>query len=280
MQLNLSTTITLNNGVRIPTLGLGTWQTRGKIAEEVIRWALTAGYRHIDTARAYVNEQKIGNVIREIDIDRDDIFITTKLWITHHGYERTLKAIDLSLKSLGLDYVDLYLIHWPVMGFTETWKAMEMILAIEKARAIGVSNFMIHHLEELLATTNTVPAVNQVEFTPYLYDEDLLNYCEKHSIKIAAYSPLTRGIKLDDPRLIQLANTYTKTPAQILIRWGLQHGLIELPKSKRKSKIIENSHVFDFSLSEEDMKLLDSFNENLRVPGNPTHRKLSEQYLE
>ena len=275
----VSTNIVLNNGVKIPTLGFGTYQIRGQIVERVISWALAAGYRHIDTAMAYSNEKRIGDAIRKCDFDRNSLFITTKLWNTDHGYENTLEAIDTSLKKLGLDYVDLYLIHWPIEGFTETWRAMEEILASGKTRAIGVSNFMIHHLEELLATTKTVPAVNQIECTPYLYNKNLLKYCKKHGIRISASSPLTRGKKLDDLRLVQIARNYGKTPAQVLIRWGLQHGLIELPKSKRRSKIIENTHVFDFNLSEEDMKELNSLNENLRVHGSLIHKRLAERYL-
>ncbi|MHA1909662.1 MAG: aldo/keto reductase, partial [Candidatus Thorarchaeota archaeon] len=188
-------------------------------------------------------------------------------------------AIDTSLSKLGLDYVDLYLIHWPIEGFSETWNALEEIFASGKARAIGVSNFMIRHLEELLATTKTVPVVNQIECTPYLYNPDILEYCDKHGIKICASSPLARGTKLDDPRLVRIAGNYERTTAQVLIRWGLQHGLIEIPKSRSKSRIIENTQVFDFTISEGDIRELDSFNEDLRVHGSSIHQKLSERYL-
>ncbi len=269
----------LNNGVKIPTLGIGTYQIGGQIVEKVISWALDIGYRHIDTAMAYLNERRIGNAIRESDVVRDDLFITTKLWNTDHGYRNASRAIDRSLEKLGLDYVDLYLIHWPVEGFTETWKVLEEIHASGKARSIGVSNFMIPHLEELSELAISIPAVNQVECTPYLNNETLLQYCETRGVKISAYSPLTRGTKLNDPRLVQIAGNHEKTPAQVLIRWGLQHGLIVIPKSKRKNKIIENFNVFDFNLSEEDMGELDSFNEDLRVYGSSAHKKMADRYL-
>jgi diketogulonate reductase-like aldo/keto reductase len=272
--------LTLNNGVRIPSIGLGTYQVRGQTVEKVISWALAAGYRHIDTATAYVNEKRIGTTLKESDIDRDDLFITTKLWNPDHGYENALKAIETSLKKLGLDYVDLYLIHWPIEGFTETWKAMEEILSSGKARAIGVSNFLIKHLDELLSSAKVIPVLNQIECTPYLFNKPLIDYCERHSIAITASSPLTRGMKLNDSRLLQIANNYQKTPAQILIRWGLQHGFIELPKSKHKRRIEENLQVFDFTLTKEDLNELDSFSEGLRVHGSLVHKKLAEQYLD
>ncbi len=275
----MCTSLILNNGVEIPALGFGTYQIRGQVVEKVISWALEAGYRHIDTAMAYSNEKRIGAALRESDVLRENLFITTKLWNKDHGYENALRAIDTSLNKLGLDYVDLYLIHWPIEGFTETWTAMEEILVSGKARAIGVSNFMIHHIEELLAVTKTVPTVNQIECTPYLYNRDILEYCDKHGIKISASSPLTRGTKLDDSKLVQIANSHEKTTAQVLIRWGLQHGLIEIPKSRSKDRIIENFQVFDFTLSEEDMRELDSFDECLRVHGSSIHQKLSDRYL-
>ncbi|MFX0094819.1 MAG: aldo/keto reductase [Candidatus Hodarchaeota archaeon] len=280
MKLDLSSKITLNNGVKIPILGLGTWQIRGNIVEKTILWALEAGYRHIDTAWVYSNEKRIGNAIKKSGIDREDIFITTKLWNSDHGHDKPLKAIDKSLKNLDLDYLDLYLIHWPVPGNIETWKVMEKILKDGKARAIGVSNFLIHYLEQLLPEAEVIPTVNQVEFTPYLYLKDLHAYCEKNNIKIEAYSPLTRGKKFQDPKLVEIADSYNKTAAQILIRWNLQHGSIVIPKSTHKKWIVENSQVFDFNISEEDMEKLSGLNENLRVSGSTPHKKLNERFLQ
>jgi diketogulonate reductase-like aldo/keto reductase len=254
--------------VDIPALGFGTLRMGGETAQKAVLWALEAGYRHIDTAKAYGNEDDIGKALHGSPIQREELFITTKLWNDDHGYDKALAAMDRSLRSLRLNYVDLYLIHWPVSGHrVETWKAMEKLLKDGKARAIGVSNFTIRHTEEILTQTEIVPAVNQIEFTPYLYQKQLQDYCEGKGIKIEAWSPLTRGIKLGDPKLVEIADRYRKSPAQILIRWGLQKGVISIPKSERKERIIENSQVFDFNISDKDMKRLDGFNENLRTSG-------------
>lgn len=281
IKLDITSTLTLNNGVKIPRLGFGTYRLWGQqTVRRTLKYALEAGYRHIDTARAYGNEKHIGKVIKESGIDREEIFITTKLWNTNHGYDKALKAIDLSLKSLNLDYVDLYLIHWPVDGYRESWKALEKIWEDGKAQAIGVSNFMIHHLEKLISEANIIPAVDQVEFTPYLYLKDLYNYCMNNNIIIEAYSPLTRGSKLNDPKLREIAEKYNKTTAQLLIRWGLQQDLISIPKSKHKKWIVENTQVFDFDISDEDMNKLKGFHENLRMSGSRVHEELNKKYLQ
>jgi len=271
MELALESKIRLNNGVEIPVLGLGTSNASGEGAVNAVMCALEAGYRHIDTAKLYKNESEVGEGVRRSGVPRDEVFITTKLWNDDHGYDNALKAIDVSLRNLEMNYVDLYLVHWPVSGRrTETWRAMEKILKDGKARAIGVGNFTIRHLEELLPEAGIVPAVNQVEFTPYLYQKRLQDYCEARGIRIEAWAPLTRGLKLNDPRLVEVARRYEKTPAQVLIRWGLQKGTISIPKSARRERIIENSQVFDFSISSRDMERLDGFNENLRTLGlNP-----------
>ena len=280
MSLNINTKIKLNNGVEIPLLGLGTWEIReGETIIDAIRLAISKGYRHIDTARIYGNEKGVGKGLKlsleEQGLAREDIFITTKLWINSFKYEKALKAFNRSLNNLGLDYVDLYLLHWPEPLYRqEAWKALESILKEGKARSIGVSNYYQNHLDELLSEADIIPAVNQVEFTPYLYLKELKEYCDNKGIRLEAYSPLTRGRKLKDSKLMDIAKKYNKSSAQILIRWGLQHEVIEIPKSSKGDHIIENSKVFDFTISEDDMALLDKFNEGLYLGiWNPTQSR-------
>ena len=267
-----NTRIKLNNGVEMPILGLGTWQIHGtEGTEKAIFYALDVGYRLIDTADCYGNEETIGLALRKSRIPREEVFITTKLWNSDHGYNSAIAACERSLKRLGLSYIDLYLIHWPVKDLrSETWRAMETLLNEEKCRAIGVSNYMIWHLEELLGSSSTIPAVNQVEFNPYLYQKDLLEFCRYQKIQVEAYSPLAKGLKFGDPRLVSIARKYSKSPAQILIRWVLQHGMVAIPKSSNKERIQDNTNVFDFTISSEDMGFLDSFNENLRTGWDPS----------
>lgn len=271
-ELRIDTKVKLNNGVEMPIFGLGTFQAQsGRKARDAVLHALQAGYRHVDTASMYGNEEDVGAAIRESGIPREDIFVTTKLWNSDHGYDSGLAAFEKSRRRLGLSYVDLYLIHWPVQDLrNETWRALETLLKEGKCRAIGVSNYMIRHLEELLDNSSTVPAVNQVEFSPYLYQKDLLEFCRKHDVQLEAYSPLTKGHKLNDPKLVDIALKYSKSPAQILIRWALQHGLVVIPKSSKRERIIENADVFDFTISPEDMSLLDSFNEDLCTSWDPS----------
>jgi len=271
-EIKIDTKVKLSNGVEMPIFGLGTFQMRsGKETQQAVLAALEAGYRLIDTAQMYGNEEDVGIALKESGIPREEVFITTKLWNSEHGYQKALNACEESLEKLGLPYVDLYLIHWPVQGLrNETWKAMETLLEKGKCRAIGVSNYMIRHLEELLAISDTVPAVNQVEFSPYLYLKDLLEFCRSHKIQLEAYSPLTKGHKLSDPKLEAIAKGYSKTPAQILIRWVLQKEVVVIPKSSHRERILENAEVFDFEISPEDMKLLDSFNQNMRTSWDPT----------
>ncbi len=270
--LAIDSRVALNNGVQMPVFGLGTYQTRaGKETRDAVLYALEIGYRLIDTAAMYGNEKEVGEAVRESDIPREEIFVTTKLWNSDHGYDKALAAFEESRKKLGLDYVDLYLIHWPVEGLRkESWRALETLLADGKCRAIGVSNYMTWHLDELLQSSSTVPAVNQVEFSPYLHLSDLLEYCRSHHIQLEAYSPLTKGHMLMDPKLREVAAGYSKTPAQILIRWALQKEVVVIPKSSRKERIKENSEVFDFAISEQDMKLLDSFDRDLRTSWDPS----------
>jgi len=257
----------LNNGVEIPNLGLGVYQSPpGETTFKAIKYALSIGYRHIDTAKLYGNECDVGRAVAESGIPRDEIFVTTKVWNSDQGYDLTLRAFEGSLRRLNLQYVDLYLIHWPVPGkIVETWKAMVKILKDGKSRAIGVSNYHLSELQETLKTSETVPAINQVEFHPFLYQKNLLRFCEKNKIHVVAYSPLTRGKKLNHPSIERVSKKYGKTPAKILIRWSLQYGLGVIPKSTHKDRILENSQDFDFQLEDKDMKMLNSLNENLRT---------------
>ena len=265
MLLTLESNAKLNNGVEIPYFGLGVYQSPpGEITLRAVRYALKIGYRQIDTAELYGNEKDVGRALRESGIKREDVFITTKVWNSHQGYDSTLYACEGSLGRLGLSYVDLYLIHWPVQGLgDETWRAMIKLLHQGKTRAIGVSNYSIRELNELLDKSDIVPAVNQVEFHPFLYQEELLRFCKNNKIQLEAYSPLTRGKRLNHPNILEIAKKYNKTPAQVLIRWSLQHNVVVIPKSIHEARIKENSQVFDFQLEPKDMKLLDSLNENL-----------------
>jgi diketogulonate reductase-like aldo/keto reductase len=267
MQLSLQSVGLLNNGVKIPRLGLGVYQAPpGESTLHAVKYALKIGYRHIDTAWLYGNEIDVGRAIRESGIEREEIFITTKVWNSDQGYQSTLAACDRSLKLLGLPYVDLYLIHWPVEGRgKDTWKAMIQLLNEGKTRAIGVSNYEVFHLQEIFQNFDVIPSVNQVEFHPFLFQEKLLEFCKNSNIQLEAYSPLTRGQRLNHHILVGLAKKYGKSSAQILIRWNLQHGLVVIPKSIHENRIRENIQVFDFQLEETDMKLLNSLNEDLHT---------------
>ncbi len=272
--LSLSSTVTLNNGVEIPRLGLGVYQARkGREARNAVGYALEAGYRHVDTASIYTNEGDVGEAVRRSGLPRESLFITTKLWRDEFTYDQALKAFNNSLGLLQLSYVDLYLLHWPVVELRrEAWRAAETLYEEGKIRAIGVSNYMVHHLEEMRAYARIQPAANQIELSPYNYLHRLgtLNYCEANDIVVEAYSPLTKAQKLKDPRLLAIAGRYRKTAAQVLIRWGLQKGFVSLPKSSKQSRIVENADVYDFEISAADMATLDSFNEALATGWDPT----------
>jgi diketogulonate reductase-like aldo/keto reductase len=270
--MQIDTRVTLNNGVEMPMFGLGTYLTRsGKEAQDAVSYALEIGYRLIDTAAMYGNEEDVGEAVRRSCIPREEIFVTTKLWNSDHGYDKAIAAFEESQKRLGLDYVDLYLIHWPVEDLRqESWKALETLLQEGKCRAIGVSNYMTWHLEELLSTSSTLPAVNQVEFSPYLYLRELHDFCRAHQIQLEAYSPLTKGHQLNDQKLAEVARKYSKSPAQILIRWALQKGVVVIPKSTRKERIKQNAEVFDFAISKGDLSVLDSFDQGLRTSWDPS----------
>lgn len=258
----------LNNGVLMPAIGFGTWQTPdGQTAVDSVRKALECGYRHIDTAAIYGNEKSVGQGIAESGIDRRSLFITTKLWNSERGYDSTIRAFEKSLDDLGLEYLDLYLIHWPAVekqfgDWTQinldTWRAMERLYDEGRIRAIGVSNFMPHHLEPLMDAAVVVPAVNQIEYHPGQMQQECVDYCRRNGIVVEAWSPLGTGRLLDNELLVRLAEKYGKSVAQLCIRWALQNGTAPLPKSVTPSRIEQNLDVYDFKISDADMKAIDA----------------------
>lgn len=272
----------LSNGVEIPCIGFGTWQTPdGEVCVSSVKEAVACGYRHIDTATAYGNEASVGRGIAECGVPRKDLFITTKLWNTEHGYDRTMAAFEKSMKDLGLETLDLYLIHWPnPIDFRDhwqeanagTWKAFEELYAAGKIRAIGVSNFMIRHMEELLKTATVVPMVNQIFLCPGETQDELAKYCGEKNILLQAYSPLGNGKIFDVPEVRKIAEKYGKTVAQVCIRWSLQRGYNPLPKSVTASRIKENTQVFDFELSGEDVSYLAGLKGICGEQANPDDR--------
>jgi len=261
----------LNSGWEMPWLGLGVYKAAdGKEVENAVTTALGAGYRSIDTAEFYENEKGVGRAVKNSGIPRQEIFLATKVWNSSQGFDSTLRAFDRSLAGLDTDYVDLYLIHWPVEDkFPDTWRALERIHAEGRARSIGVSNFKIHHIQELLKTAEIVPAVNQVEFHPRLYQAGLLEFCREKGIQIEAWSPLMRGGLFDNPLITGLAEKYGRTPAQVIIRWELELGVVTIPKSVHPERIIENADVFDFSITDEDIQIINALNRNMRVGPDP-----------
>jgi diketogulonate reductase-like aldo/keto reductase len=270
-----TTTIALNSGASIPQVGLGVWQAAaGATTQRAVKEALAAGYRHVDTARIYGNEADVGTAIRDSGLARDEVFVTTKLWNEDQGHDRARRAFDASLKRLGLDYVDLYLIHWPVPGRRlESWRALEEIFAEKRARAIGVSNFLVPHLEELVGSAKVVPAANQIELTPFLQRRDTCALCAKLGIAVEAYSPLTRGKRLGHPVVREIAEHVKRSPAQVLLRWGVQHGYVVLPKSVTPERIVENARLFDFALDAAAMARLDGLEEGLVTGWDPAGQR-------
>jgi 2,5-diketo-D-gluconate reductase A len=265
--------ITLNNGVEMPQLGLGVWQIPDKEARRAVTTALDAGYRSIDTAAIYGNEKGVGKALASSDVPREDIFVTTKLWNSEQGYDSTLRAFDTSLKKLGLDYVDLYLIHWPMPArgtFVDTYKAFEKLHADGRIRAIGVSNFQPEHLRTLMDETSVVPAVNQIELHPYLQQRASREFHAEQDIATEAWSPLGQGKGLlDVPAIVAIAHKYGVTPAQVVLRWHLQLGNVVIPKSVTPSRIKENIEVFGFTLDDEDLAAISALNEDRRLGSDP-----------
>jgi len=267
-------TAKMNNGYSMPIFGLGTYKiTDIRKARLAFEHAIDLGYRHFDTAALYDNEEILGDTIRNSGISREEFFITSKLWNDDQGYNSSIEAFNRSNDKIGLGYIDLYLIHWPVKKYRlESWKALEKVYLDKRVKAIGVSNYMFNHLSELIDNCTIKPAVNQIELSPFNYKSrsEIIQLCVEHDILVTAYCPLTRGTKLGDSRLVMLAEKYQKTPAQILIRWGLEHGICEIPKSGNLNRIEENAEVFDFSLTENDVEIIDSWDEGLAVSWDPT----------
>jgi len=272
---NLSDTITLANGIQMPWLGLGTWlSNEGEEVRNAVRWALNEGYRSIDTARIYNNESGIGKAIKMSGMPREDIFLTTKLWNDDQRSGRVREAFEASLKRLGVDYVDLYLIHWAVEGkYINAWKQMEEIYKSGRAKAIGVSNFLIPHLEDIIADAEIVPMVNQVEFHPRLQQPDLQEYCKKHKIQFEAWSPIMKGRIFNITELGVLAKKYGKNEVQITLRWIIQKGIVTIPKSVKLERIRSNADIFDFELEPSDMALMDTLDRNERIGSDPMNVK-------
>ncbi|WP_158599089.1 aldo/keto reductase [Planococcus salinus] len=275
MTRTLQDVVKLQSGAEMPWFGLGVFRVKeGPELVNAVKTAIKLGYRSIDTAAIYGNEEGVGRGIREgikeAGISREDLFVTSKVWNTDLGYDSTLAAYDTSLNRLGLDYLDLYLIHWPVEGkYKEAWKALEKLYKDGRVKAIGVSNFHVHHLEDLLQDAEIKPMVNQIEYHPYLTQKELQSYCVEQGIQLEAWSPLMAGELLEQPVLQELADKYNKTVAQIILRWDLQTGVVTIPKSTNEQRLAENADIFDFELSIEDMEQIEALNRNTRVGPDP-----------
>ena len=271
LPLNINSCITLNDGNSMPLFGLGVWAAQsGKETYDAVLSALKSGYRHIDTAEMYANEKDVGNAVNDFGINRAEIFVTTKLWDSGLGYDHALKAFDDSLKKMNLEYVDLYLIHWPEKGSQlKIWRALERIKNEGRSRSIGVSNFAPRHLKELLVEGSEHPVVNQIELSPYLQQKTIYSFCREENVHLTGYCPLARGERFADPKLCQLAKETNKSAAQVMIRWALQRGHTVIPKSVSPVRIKENANVFDFNLNNEQMKILNGLEEGLRFCPDP-----------
>ncbi|WP_409253237.1 aldo/keto reductase [Bacillus sp. SCS-153A] len=268
---NLQSTRKLHNGVEIPYVGLGVYKMEDHDeAVKAIETAIELGYRSIDTASFYDNEESVGQAVKESGVSREDLFITSKVWNTDQGYDATLHSFEESLKRLDMEYMDLYLIHWPVSGkYKDTWKAFERLYNEGLIKASGVSNFKQHHLEDLMKNSNEKPVINQVELHPRLTQQSLRDFCREHNIAVEAWSPIARGRLLDEPTLNHIADKYNKTAAQVILRWHLQNDTVIIPKSVHKSRMKENIDLFDFQLSLEDMNRINLLNMDERYGADP-----------
>jgi diketogulonate reductase-like aldo/keto reductase len=270
MSLTINSTVTLNNGVEMPLFGLGVYQTEaGSECEDAVRWALEAGYRAVDTAALYANEVEVGQIVRSGIVPRESVFVTSKVWVNDLSYDGARAAFDASMKRLGLEYVDLYLIHWPVNDWQGAWRALEEIYEAGRARAIGVSNFMEHHLEALLSFAKVPPANNQVEFHPYLQQPNLQAYCRAHNIALTAWAPIMKGRVTEVPTLIEIARKYGKSPVHVTLRWMLQIGVITIPKSAKRDRIIDNAALYDFELIEAEIAAINALDRDERIGPHP-----------
>lgn len=262
--------IKLNNGLEMPQLGLGVYKAdNGQEAIDAIHWALAAGYRHVDTASIYKNEEAVGEALKTASVPRKDVWLTTKIWNDDIRAGRTTAALEESLARLQTDYIDLLLVHWPVNGYLAAWAEMERALAAGKVRAIGVSNFMEEHLTDIVEKGEILPAVNQIEYHPYLVQADAISYCDVHNIAITAWSPLMQGNFKEEPLFAEIAQSYGKSPAQVILRWCLQNDIIVIPKSTNQGRIRENGDIFDFELSEEHMVAIDELERGHRFGPDP-----------
>jgi diketogulonate reductase-like aldo/keto reductase len=264
-------TVKLKNGVLMPYFGLGVFQVHdGEEVKQAVKYALSSGYRHIDTASLYGNERGVGQAVRESGVPRKEVFVTSKVWNSDQGYANTLRAFDVSMKLLGFEYLDLYLVHWPVKEkYIESWRALEQLYAEGRMRAIGVSNFLRHHLKNLLAHCKVVPMVNQMEFHPRLVQQELIDFCYDHTIQYEAWSPLMQGKIFNIKELHPLAEKYKKDIAQIVLRWNLQKGVVAIPKSIHRERIISNAQIFDFEITPKDMQAIDLLDKNERIGADP-----------
>nr|WP_156956090.1 aldo/keto reductase [Salinicoccus luteus] len=278
MTVSGNSTYILNNGVEMPRIGLGVYKAEnGSQVRDAVLTAIEAGYRHIDTASFYGNEKGVGEAVRVSEVPRDSLFITTKVWNDDLGYEETLRAFEVSMDNLGLDYLDLYLIHWPIEGrYTEAWKALEKLYDEGRVKAIGVSNFHQQHLEDIFAMCRIKPMLNQLEYHPHLAQKEMHAFCRAHDIQLEAWAPLKRGGLFEEPVIQELVEKHGKTPAQIILRWDIQNGVSTIPKSITPSRIRENIDIFDFELSDADMKKIDSLDSNQRMGKDPDNFSFDE----